>query len=176
MTAIAFLCGMKRIFFLMLFSCGVAAVAQVDSTTPPYKKFPTLPPIQLLLSDSATKYGKENVPKTKSVWVILFSPECNHCKQTAEELVKYKEELKDIHIVMASMYSIKQIKDFEQTYGLAQLPNVVVGKDIYFLIPPFYDVKTLPFMAFYNKKGNLISVFEGSMPAAKVIQIFKESK
>lgn len=77
---------------------------------------------------------------------------------------------------MASMFSINQIKDFEQTYGLSQLPNVVTGKDIYFLIPPFYDVRSLPFMAFYNKKGDLISVFEGSMSVSKVLELFKKHR
>ena len=167
---------MKWLLSLIALSFGLIASAQVDSTTPPYKKYPTLPPLQLLLSDSITKYTKENIPNKKPVWIILFSPDCSHCQQTAEELVKYKKELKDLHIVMASMFSIKQIKDFEATYQLSQLSNLTIGKDIYFLIPPFYDVKSLPFMAFYNKKGNLISVFEGSMPVSKVIQLFKDHK
>lgn len=167
---------MKLVLLLIAFSFGFSARAQVDSTTLPYKKYPGLPPLQLLLTDSTTKYTKEKIPAKKPVWIILFSPECSHCQQTAEELVKYKDEIKGLHIVMASMYSIKQIKDFEQTYGLAQLPNVVTGKDIYFLIPPFYNVKSLPFMAFYNKKGELISVFEGSMSVSKVIELFKEAK
>ena len=167
---------MKLFAFLLAFSMSLAGAAQVDTTTPPYKKYPKLPPIQLLLTDSTTKYTKDQVPSKKPVWIILFSPECSHCQHTAEELVQYKDELKDIHIVMASMFPLKQIKAFEQTYGLTQLPNVVTGKDIYFLIPPFYDVKSLPFMAFYTNKGALISVFEGAMSTKKVIELFKNTR
>lgn len=105
---------------------------------------------------------------------MLFSPECNHCQHTAEELVKYKNELKGIHIVMSTLHSIAQMNAFAQTYRLKELSNVVVGKDIYFLLPPFYNIRNLPFMAFYDKKGNLISVFEGSMPIQRVITLFKE--
>ena len=34
----------------------------------------------------------------------------------------------------------------------------------------------MPFHAFYNKKGNLITTFEGSMPLLKIIEVFKQSK
>jgi thioredoxin-related protein len=44
------------------------------------------------------------------------------------------------------------------------------------LLPPFYAIRNFPFMAMYNKKGNLIMGFEGSMPIEKVIKVFKEGK
>jgi len=160
--------------FLMCFSA--AGFAQADGVEAAYKRFPTLPPIQLLLGDSATKYNKENLPRNKPVWVMVFSPECSHCKQTAEELLLHKDEFKNIQIVMATMYPLSQMNEFAATYKLNTMPNVVVGKDVYFLLPPFYEAKSLPFQAFYNKKGALISVFEGSMPIAKVLQIFNNTK
>ncbi len=104
---------------------------------------------------------------------MLFSPECSHCQHTAEELQQYKEELKNIEIVMATMHSITQMNQFIQTYRLNELPNVVVGKDIYYILPPFYNIRNLPFMAFYDRKGKLISVFEGSLPMQKVVAVFK---
>ncbi len=160
--------------FIMCFS--FAGFAQADVLETPYKRFPTLPPIQLLLSDSTTKFTKEDLSRNKPVFVMLFSPECSHCKQSAEELLLYKDEFKNIQIVLATMYSITQMNEFVQTYKLNTLPNVVVGKDMYFLLPPFYGAKNLPFLAFYNKKGKLISVFEGSMPLTKVLQVFKDFK
>lgn len=107
---------------------------------------------------------------------MLFSPECSHCQHTAEEMLKYKEELKDIHIIMATFLPLKQMNDFVETYRLKEMENVVVGKDIFFIIPPFYGVKSLPFLAFYDKKGDLIHGFEGSMPVGKIIDVFKNRK
>ncbi|MBD0285310.1 MAG: redoxin domain-containing protein, partial [Flavisolibacter sp.] len=132
-----------------------------------------LPPMQLLLSDSATLFTKANLSKNKPVLLMLFSPECSHCQHTAEELQQYKEELKDIEIVMATMHSISQMNQFIQSYRLNELSNVVVGKDIYYILPPFYNIRNLPFMAFYDRKGKLISVFEGSLPMQKVVAVFK---
>ena len=164
---------MKFLITLFLSIITFAAISQVDSTTPPYKKFPTLPPLQLLLGDSATKYTKENLPKKKPVLIMLFSPECSHCQHTAEEFVKYKEELKDIHIVMATMHSLTQMNEFMQRYKLNEFDNIVAGRDIYYILQGFYNIHNLPYLGFYDKKGNLITGFEGSMPVRKIIDTFK---
>ena len=107
---------------------------------------------------------------------MLFSPECSHCQHTAEEMQQYKEELKDIHIVMATLHTISEMNEFVKKYKLDELKNVTIGKDIFYLLPPFYDIKNLPYLAMYNKKGNLIMGFEGSMPLAKVLETFKANK
>src|SRR5687768_8240661 len=79
----------------MLLSCK--AVAQIDTARPPYLRFPTLPPIQLLLGDSTTRYTKANLPRKKPVLLMLFSPDCSHCQHTAEEMLQHREALEDIH-------------------------------------------------------------------------------
>ena len=167
---------MKYLLFLSFLVTGIAARPQTDFTIPPYKRFPTLPPIQLLLGDSLTKYTKDNIPAKKPVLVMLFSPECSHCQHTAEEMYENKENLKDIQIIMATIFPLYEINDFMAKYKLDELENVVAGKDIYFLLPPFFDVKNFPYLAMYNKKGDLIMGFEGSMPVEKIISVFKENK
>ena len=166
---------MKYIFFTC-FLLGCITIAAQSISDPPYKRFPTLPPIQLLLGDSITKYTKENIPDKKPVLVMLFSPDCNHCQHTAEEMYKNKEALKNIHIVMATVLSLTEMNAFMMKYKLTEMINVVVGKDIYFLLPPFFAIKNFPYMAMYNKKGNLITGFEGSMSIDKLINVFKENK
>jgi len=167
---------MKKLFLIATLLFSLVSFGQVDSTTPPFKKYPTLPPLQLLLGDSLTKYTKNDIPKKRPVLVMLFSPDCNHCQQTAQEMVKHKEELKDIHIVMATTLPISKMNDFMETYGLKSFDNIVAGRDIYYLLPSFYGIHSLPYMAFYNKKGELIRGFEGSIPLPRIIQTFKEAK
>lgn len=167
---------MKLLFTLILSIAGLTVFCQTDVPEPAFKRFPTLPPLQLLLGDSATKYTKEDIPKKKPVFLMLFSPDCTHCQHTAEEIMAHKEELKDIYMIMATMHSLAQMNDFVQKYGLNELPNLTVGRDVYFILPGFYDVKYLPYMAFYNKKGELISGKEGGLPIAKVLEIFKSQK
>lgn len=166
---------MKKWFFGLAFLCIAFTVqAQVaDTALAPYKRFPTLPPLQILLGDSTTKYTKEDLPRKKPVLFMLFSPDCSHCQHTAEEMLLKKEEIKDIHIVMATLHSINQMNTFVEKYRLKELTNVVVGRDIYYLMPTFYGIKNLPYLAFYNKKGALITGFEGSMSIEKILRQFQ---
>jgi thioredoxin-related protein len=167
---------MKFLCSLILVVLSFTAFSQAADPEPAYKRFPTLPPLQLLLGDSATKYTKESIPKKKPVFIMLFSPDCSHCQHTAEEMIAHKEELKDLHIIMSTMHTVTQMNEFVQKYELNQLPNLTVGKDIYYILSGFYNIKHLPYMAFYNKKGALISTFEGGLPISKVLEIFKENR
>jgi thioredoxin-related protein len=145
----------------------------MENTLPPFKRFPNLPPIQLLLGDSTTKYTKKDIPEKIPVLFMLFSPDCSHCQQTAEEMVQRKDELKNIHIIMVTLHPIKEMNAFVEKYGLKQLPNITIGKDIYYIMPSFYAVKNFPYLAFYDKKGKLLMGYEGSMPLNKIINTFK---
>jgi thioredoxin-related protein len=167
---------LKSLLLCLGLLCSITSFSQTDTTQPPYKRFPSLPPFQLLLGDSATMYTKKALPKNKPVLLLLFSPDCSHCQHAAEEMVQHKDKLKNIQIVMATMQSISQMNAFAETYGLKALPNVVLGKDIYFVLPSFYGVHNLPYMAFYKWNGKLISTFEGGLPMEKVINVFENAR
>jgi len=149
-------------------------MAQVDTTTPPFRKFPQLPPLQLLLGDSTTRYAKADLPKKKKVLVMLFSPDCSHCQHEAEEMVRRREELKDIHVVMVTMHPLYQMNAFTDKYGLKALEHVVIGRDLYTTLPSFYNIRHLPFHALYDRKGNLITTFEGSAGLQAILDAFSE--
>jgi thioredoxin-related protein len=164
-----------RIFIIILsvFFC-LPAIAQRDTTTPPFKRFPTFPPAKLLLSDSATVFTKEKIGSNKAVFIMLFSPDCSHCQKSTEEIIEHKEQLRDIQIIMVTLQSIEKMREFIATYNLNNLPNLVVGKDINYITPVFYNIKNFPFFALYNKKGKLIDGIEGSLEIPQIIEIFKK--
>ena len=150
--------------------------AQPDTAQPPYKRFPHVPALQLLLGDSTTVYKKEALPKGKPVLLLIFSQECSHCQHTAEEIVQHKAELKNIQIVMATLHSISQMNAFADSFGLKALPNVVLGKDVHYILPSFYSIRNLPYMALYKANGDLIQTVEGSLPIENVIALFKKAE
>ncbi len=166
---------MKKYFFLVLFiPVSAFAFAQVDSIQPAYKKFPTLPPVKLLLTDSATYFTKENFSKRSPVLIIQFNPECEHCKKETEELLDSIDRLKGIQIVMATMMPFGTMKPFCEKYKLAEYKNITVGQDFQYFLPVFYKVSNLPYLALYDKKGNLITTFEGAVPIHTVIEEFNK--
>ena len=67
-----------------------------------------------------------------------------------------------------------KIKQFYRFYELFRYPNIAVGRDVNYILPPFYNLRNMPFLAFYDKKGNLIDVSEGSLPIDQVLKKFED--
>ena len=157
-------------YFLLIISFVLVSdiYSQADSTQPAYKKFPFFPPVKLVLPGNAI-FTKEDLPKKTAVMLMIFSPMCEHCKKETEELIKNIDQFSKSIIVMATMMPYDSMMSFREKYKLAAYDNIIVGQDTHFFLPSFFAINTLPFLAFYDKKGKLISVFEGSMPIDKAL-------
>ena len=159
---------------LALFVLSLPANSQSDSVRKkPYERFPGNVPLQLLLLDSSTIFTRDNLEKKKAVMLMLFSPDCEHCQHETEGIIQHIDRFKDIQIIMATTLPFAMMKDFNAKYDLGRFKNIVVGSDKRFLLPVYYDVRNLPFLAFYNKKKELIGVFEGALPVDKVLEKFQ---
>ncbi len=166
---------MKKIVAPFLFVLiAVAVFGQNDSIQPPYKRFPSFPPVKLLLPDSVHYFTKQDLDKKKAVMLMVFNPQCEHCQHETEELIKHIDEFKDIQIVMSTSMLFDSMLSFRERYKLAEHKNIVVAQDVNWFLPSFYTLNTLPFLAFYDKKKQLISVFQGSMPMKNILEIFKD--
>jgi len=158
---------------ILSFLAGMAQSAP-NSDVPPFKRFPTVPPFKILKVDSVTLFTKDQLVAKKPVFFMLFSPECDHCKHETEELIKNINKFKKIQIIMATPMPFEKMKEFYAHYDLKRFSNITMGRDISFMLPPFFNVRTLPFLAFYDKSGNLIDTFEGSLPIEKVLEKFNK--
>lgn len=150
-----------------------AVFSQVDSTTPPFKRFPVFPPVKLLLPGNTSYFTKDDLPKKKASMLIVFSPSCEHCQHETAELIKNIDKFKDVEIVMATMMPYDSMMNFREKYKLADYENIIVGQDTQYFLPSFYMISYLPFLAFYDKKKELIDVFQGTMKMEDVIKIYK---
>lgn len=103
----------------------------------------------------------------------MFNPKCEHCQHETEELIKHIDQFKNIQIVMATSMLFDSMMVFREKYKLAQYKNIVVAQDANYFLFSFYLNHSLPFLAFYNKKKELIKVFEGTMKMEDVIEVFK---
>jgi thioredoxin-related protein len=163
---------MKKTFFLVLLSAFyLAAFTQNDSLPEaPYKRFPTPPPFKLLLTDSVTYFTKDDLSKKKAIMIMLFSPDCEHCQHKTEEIIKHINTFEKVQIVMSTTLPFDKMLAYYNKYDLKRFNNIIMGKDISYLLPSFYNIRNLPFLAFYDKKKKLISVFEGALPIEKIIE------
>lgn len=103
---------------------------------------------------------------------MLFNPGCSHCQHETEELVKNIDKFKNIQIVMATSMLFDSMLTFRERYKLTDYKNIVVTQDVNFFLISYFKISSLPFLAFYDKKKELISVFEGGLPMDKILKEF----
>jgi len=105
--------------------------------------------------------------------IMLFSPDCDHCQQQTKELLAYKDELKNIQILMVSVLPYTDSKNFYQEYGLARMPNVRLGVDPTYKLRQIYRLQTMPAMYVYDKNGNLAKAFVGNIGVPFILDAVK---
>jgi thiol-disulfide isomerase/thioredoxin len=169
-----FVCMKKYSFLFFLLMLTFSGFAQKDSIQPPYKRFPSFPPAKLLLPDSVSFFSQHDIKRKSPVMLMLFNPTCEHCRHETEEIIKNINAFKGKQIIMATMMPFDSMMAYREKYKLHQYKNITVVQDIHFFLPSFYDIRNLPFVAFYNKNNKLISVYEGAMPIAKALEELKK--
>jgi thioredoxin-related protein len=75
---------------------------------------------------------------------------------------------------MATFMPVADMKKFYDNYKLDRFSNITVGYDMQKILSTFYRISYTPFLAFYDKKGNLIEGVQGALPLLKVLEYFKE--
>lgn len=176
---------MKRPFLALLavlsfhFLSAQPTVPNQPATDPanaeaPFIRFPTIPPFRLLKLDSSTYLTKDDVKKGRRTIVMYFSPDCEHCKHQTEAILADWDQFKDIEIVMATYQPFDEMKQFNEHYHIYEHSNILMGRDEKFVLPPFYKIRNLPYLALYDKKGKLITTFEGTQKADTILDAFKE--
>jgi thiol-disulfide isomerase/thioredoxin len=146
--------------------------APVPSLQPAYLRFPTVPPFKLLEVDSATWLTKDDIKKNHETLIVFFSPDCPHCKHQTEDILAAKNKFNDIEIVMATYQPFGEMKAFYAYYRIGDHPNIKMGRDEKYTLPPFYKMTNLPYLALYDKKGNLITTFEGNQTVGTILDAF----
>jgi thiol-disulfide isomerase/thioredoxin len=178
MTKKAWLAALLVISYQIVSAQAAPTSHASDAQAPeaPFRKSPTVPEFHLLRADSTTYVTKEDLKKHRPVLIMYFSPECDHCKHQTEFILADYEKFRNIEIVMATYQPFSEMKDFIDHYKLADYPNFKVGRDEKFFMAPFYKITSLPFLALYDKNGDLISTFEGTHPADTILNAFAGKK
>jgi thioredoxin-related protein len=145
---------------------------QAAATPAPYERFKNLPPFELKgLDGKAIK--RDNLLKNRGTILMFFSPDCNHCLQQMDWMKQVKEELKAYNFVLATYQPLEELKGFYQSFKLNEWKNIYIGRDEKYFLPPYFRIRNLPFIALYDKKGQLISVFEGNTKTDLILASFK---
>src|SRR5215203_3606374 len=105
---------MRPLIAMLLVAMGFAAQSQ------DYKRFPNVPPFELMKLDSSTYFKKADLPKNQPVLIMVFNPECDHCQHQVEQMLLDMAQLKNIQMVFATPEDLNKLKAFNEKYNLAK--------------------------------------------------------
>jgi len=162
---------MRRFISLIILLFTVtASQAQTDSSLL-YLRFPTVPPFTITKVADSSKFSKADLSKKKATIIIIFSPDCEHCQHETKELTANIKLFRKAQIIMASPLEHPILKKFYDEYGLAAYPNIIMGRDPSYFFGTFYNIRSFPAIFVYNKKGNFIKAFDGTVPVNQIAEI-----
>jgi protein-disulfide isomerase len=163
-------------FILVFALIGVpSAQAQARQDKKPlYEQNPMLPDFALRMLDSVTVLHTRQLSKGKPIVFILFSPDCDHCAQLAQQINDSADALKGLQLIMvAPPVPLHDIKMFAYTNGLTQRDGVIVAQDIEFFFGSFYKATTVPFIVVYDQKKKLVSSLTRMKHISELIQVIR---
>jgi thioredoxin-related protein len=156
----------KMLFLFCLLVAAGCTNAQNNAQANTEKKTPAdLPPYHILTTDSVYTTPAD-LKKNKPVMIIYFAPDCSHCQHLMYELKPKMAALKNVQVVMITfVQQIKAIQVFYRDFDLAKQPNFTVGTEGYsMVVQRFYDVRTTPYIALYDKKHKLVKSWDKTPP------------
>jgi thioredoxin-related protein len=127
-----------------------------------YKRIPTVPPFKLVVAPDSVVFIKDELKKKQATIVMIFSPDCDHCVHSTEDLLAHYNLFKKVQIVMATSLPYAHVKKFYTDLKLVDYPNVKVGTDAAYFLGGFYDVRMYPAIFLYDKKGNFKQAFDAN--------------
>ncbi|TWJ02272.1 thioredoxin-like protein [Mucilaginibacter frigoritolerans] len=164
----------KLLFFFGLIIAAGCANAQ--STNPPsYTPPATIPPYHILTTDSVYN-TPANLKKNKAVMIIYFSPDCSHCQHLMYELKPKMDDFKNVQVVMITFAEpLKASQVFYRDFDLKKYPNFTVGTEGYtYVVQRFYQVRTTPYIALYDKNHKLVKYFDKAPKADEIADAAKK--
>lgn len=165
---------MKYILCLFAFML-LAAVSQAQTydSIPPYQKDSTLPRF-LLLNEDSSWFNTAQLSRKRPVVFIFFNPDCSHCQHEAEELAGDIDKVKKIDFIWTTYQAtFAEIKAFADQYGLSKFKNMHFYKDPNYMVPTFYRLQMTPYMAGYNKRGNLVTTWSAGATPQEIAEALK---
>ncbi len=158
---------------ISVLKCAVAASAQTNDSSI-LQKIQALPSFTITAVPDSSIFSSGTLQKNKPVVLIFFNPDCEHCQHEMKELLAYKEELKDIQIVMATALPYKLANEFYKDYNVASMPNVKMGQDVNYVLGIRYHPTRYPAIYVYDAAGKLAKVFAGNAEVPAIINAVKE--
>jgi thiol-disulfide isomerase/thioredoxin len=154
---------------LLIFFGLITITAYSHAQTQAYKPPQVIPPYHILNTDSVY-VTPANLKKNKPVMIIYFAPDCSHCQHLMYELKPEMKAFKNVQVIMITfVQQLKAIQVFYRDFDLKKYPNFIVGTEYpTYKVQQYYQVRTTPYIALYDKDGKLVKSYEKAPKAEEL--------
>ncbi len=106
-----------------------------------------LPDFTISTVEDSTIFSSSSISKEGIILLKYFSPDCNHCQDEAEIYVSKKDSLMNIRTIWISgnWAPLDSIRKFVETYQLAQVSPIVIGKEANNYLLSNYKIRRIPY-------------------------------
>jgi hypothetical protein len=119
-----------------------------------------IPRFQILQADGKL-FKAQDLPMGKPIIIIYFSPDCEECQKFTEALLLKRDDIYKASIVMVTYLPVDNVSKYVSKYKLNIYPNIFVGTEgNSFIVRYYYNITRFPFIALYNKNGDLIKIWD----------------
>lgn len=139
------------LLFYLILNSGYPACAQ-SGKVPPFR----------IIQSNGKVFKAENLPFEKPIIILYFSPECDDCQEFISKMLSHYENLKNVSIAMITYLPVEDVSKFVSRNSLNKYSNIYVGTEGNSLfVKDYYNIEQFPFLALYNKNGDLIIKYPG---------------
>ncbi len=132
-----------------------------------------MPAFSLNKFPDSTVLTKQNLKKKTATIIMLFSPDCDHCKVATEQMLANIDGLKKAQIIMVSSLDFSWIKKYNNQFHLDKYKNITLATQQNYFLFEFYSLTSFPSVFLYDKKGKLIGDFKEHVDFKKVAELLK---
>jgi thiol-disulfide isomerase/thioredoxin len=115
-----------------------------------------VPPFRMMMANNKI-FMAEDFPVGKPMMIVYFSPECEECHAFIEGMLNRISDFKNVSIAMVTYMTGDIVTKYVVKNSLTMYTNIYVGTEGNTLfLKNYYNIITFPFVALYDKNGNLI--------------------
>lgn len=139
---------------------SILAVMMLIISQNTYSQAGKVPRFQIIQSDGKL-FKAQDLPIGKPIIIIYFSPDCEECQKFTEAMLLRMDDFWKASIAMITYQPIQNVAQYVLKYKLNIYPNIFVGTEgNSFMVRYYFNISRFPFIALYNKNGDLIKIWD----------------
>jgi thiol-disulfide isomerase/thioredoxin len=139
----------------------------------PYRLDPRFPSFDIVLRDSVKVFNTKDIQSGRPIALMLFNPDCHHCMEATDAIVRGMDSLKDVRFYMVSTVpNMGLMRKFYDEHKIGTCKNIeVFGGDYEFFFISHYGTFRVPSIVLYDADKKLLNILENRFTATDIYNV-----